>query len=669
MNMKRNAIACIALAAATFTSAAQESALSDYELQKLYDECSKSWDIDKTTELFNASRGTAIESQVDTLFHDVYTADGTIETITDFYKKYKMPTVAKMKAKDMKLAKQWLKLKDKDFAEFIKNAAPNDKAFFLVQYIIGGKIESRNWAEAAATAKRYLPYFEKHPKKMNALLATLEAKENTKIVPVPVSGINTNDDEYAPVISADGNFIYFCRRDKGRSRTGKPAEDIFYSTKGKSMWNKGIKVEELSSLSSNEAVEAISTDGTSLIFFKNGKLMSAVKTDKGWKTEKLASAINQGVWQADVSLSSDGNVIMFASKYKDNYHSGAVYSDTDPEGRFNTDIYVSIKDENGDWGKPVNLGSVINTKYCERSPFLHPDMKTLYFASAGHGGLGEEDIFMSKRLSDSSWTQWSEPVNIGKEINTPKSDKDYKVSTDGKFAYFSKFTENNHADIYSIELPVKYRPNNVATIAGKIRDKNGKPRAVTIKWEDMETGKTIGTAKSDPVDGSFYIVLPLGKRYGYYVASDDIYPTANSLDLREISDAKRVEENITVTSIEDMLKGGKAVVLNNIFFDFGKYDLLPESRPELERVAKIRMSNTEKVEISGHTDSIGSDKYNKNLSQKRADAVKEFLVKEGCPADRLVTHGYGSERPIESNSTDEGRAKNRRVEMKFLKNE
>ena len=191
MNMKRNAIACIALAAATFLSAAQESALSDYELQKLYDECSKSWDIDKTTELFNASRGTAIESQVDTLFHDVYTADGTIETITDFYKKYKMPTVAKMKAKDMKLAKQWLKLKDKDFAEFIKNAAPNDKAFFLVQYIIGGKVESRNWAEAAATAKRYLPYFEKHPKKMNALLATLEAKENTKIVPVPVSGINT----------------------------------------------------------------------------------------------------------------------------------------------------------------------------------------------------------------------------------------------------------------------------------------------------------------------------------------------------------------------------------------------------------------------------------------------------------------------------------------------
>ena len=118
-----------------------------------------------------------------------------------------------------------------------------------------------------------------------------------------------------------------------------------------------------------------------------------------------------------------------------------------------------------------------------------------------------------------------------------------------------------------------------------------------------------------------------------------------------------------------MLKGGKAVVLNNIFFDFGKYDLLPEARPELESVAKIIMSNTEKVEIWGDTESIGSDKYNKNLSQKRADAVKEFLVKEGCPADRLVTHGYGSERPIESNSTDEGRAKNRRVEMKFLKNE
>ena len=140
MIKKRNAIACIALAATTLVATAQENnALSDYELQKLYDECSKSWDIDKTTELFNASRGTAIESQVDTLFHDVYTADGTVETINDFYKKYRMPSVAKMKAKDLKLAKQWLKLKDKDFNEFIKNAAPNDKAFSLVQYIIRGK--------------------------------------------------------------------------------------------------------------------------------------------------------------------------------------------------------------------------------------------------------------------------------------------------------------------------------------------------------------------------------------------------------------------------------------------------------------------------------------------------------------------------------------------------
>jgi outer membrane protein OmpA-like peptidoglycan-associated protein len=206
----------------------------------------------------------------------------------------------------------------------------------------------------------------------------------------------------------------------------------------------------------------------------------------------------------------------------------------------------------------------------------------------------------------------------------------------------------------------------VVTISGTITDTEKRPVATEIRWEDLETGENVGQSKSNPADGTYFIVLPMGKMYGYYVNKPEYYPVANNIDLRKMTEVREIVEDITLVSIKQMVEEGVSVTMNNIFFDFDKSDILPYSIPELKRVAKIITAAGQKVEIAGHTDSVGDDQYNQVLSEKRAAAVKAFLVGEGCDADRLITVGYGRSKPVESNESDEGRAKNRRVEMRFV---
>jgi outer membrane protein OmpA-like peptidoglycan-associated protein len=225
---------------------------------------------------------------------------------------------------------------------------------------------------------------------------------------------------------------------------------------------------------------------------------------------------------------------------------------------------------------------------------------------------------------------------------------------------------DGNTDIMVCNLPIHLKPDYVATISGTIVDKDNQPVYADIRWEDLESGKNVGQSKSDPVDGSFFIVLPLGKIYGYYVDQGDYFPISNSLDLRDSTSAVVIDENISVVSFKQMIEDGAAVPVNNLFFSIAKSSLLPSSIPELKRVAQIIKANDLKVEISGHTDSDGEENNNQVLSEKRAAAVKDFLINEGCNADRIVTIGYGESKPIMSNDTEQGRAKNRRVELKFV---
>ena len=355
-------------------------------------------------------------------------------------------------------------------------------------------------------------------------------------------------------------------------------------------------------------------------------------------------------------ITSDGKAMLFAATKQ-----------ISSELRPSTNIFVSLLNEKGEWGEPIDLGATINTPYMDRSPVLHPDMKTLYFCSEGHGSLGRLDVFMSQRLSDTSWVEWSEPVNLGKEINTIDYDCWYQITTDGKDAYFSRVSDGRGYDLYRTPMPASMRPTPVATIQGKVTDTKGNQVATVIRWEDLETHEQVGQSNTDPVDGSFFIVLPEGKNYGYYIDDDRYFPLSSNIDLREKDEPVTIENNIVVASIEQMVKQQIAMPMNNLFFNTGEAELLPASINELQRVIKILKKHPQRIEIGGHTDNVGSDAFNKNLSEQRAKAVRDYLVENGIPAKQLVIRGYGKSRPIADNNTEEGRQRNRRVEFKFIK--
>ncbi len=609
-------------------------------------------------------------------FHDIYTNDGETTTLDLFYKKYDDEIFSAIKTKDYELAKQadqlllYLQYNPSNYSEYdkyIKLAAPKEKAFVALQRVISTDINKKNWQLAINKIKDYIGYFGKSNKKLNELINVLETKlDNSIKIQAFGAEINTKEgNEYTPVITADDKYIYFCGRDKIDNIGG---EDIYeYKFRNRSH---AKVVLGLSTDYSNDAPTSITTDGTSIILFKDGKLYSSEKTSFGWNNiEILPNEINSGIWQADAMISSDGNALIFSSIRTGNYD---YFINNDPknyhgENNYASDIYVSFKNENGEWINPRNLGQTINTIYGDRSPFLHPDMKTLYFSSSGHGGLGDLDVFKSTRLNDSCWDCWSEPVNMGKEINTIGADWGYKISTDGEKAYFSKRLAEGKDDIYWLNLPPNLRPDFIATVSGKLLDKNNNPVSAEIRWEDLQTGKSVGQSKSDPSDGSFFIVLPLGKIYGYYVNKDEYFPMSNNIDLRNYIKPIGIESDINMITFKQMIEDGIAVPINNLFFDFGKYNILPLSIPELKRVASIIKTNSLKVQISGHTDNIGDDKSNQILSEQRAKAVKDFLLNEGCDTSLLTTFGFGKTKPIASNENDPGRAKNRRVELKFVK--
>jgi outer membrane protein OmpA-like peptidoglycan-associated protein len=611
------------------------------------------------------------------MFHDIYTDDGEKETLDRFYMLYDDALFDEMKERDyqiaelgdlFELAKDYQSNDFKLYDSYIKLAAPREKAFVALQRMISADIATKNWNSAIQKLKSFEDYFKANDNKVKVLKAILESKKDNTIKVYSVgSAINTREGgEYVPVISADDKSLYFCGRGRKDNIGG---EDIFVSQKKGNVFSKPVLINELSSPYLNDAPLSISTDGNTMLLFSAANLYYSEKTIIGWTESKpFPEQINTDKWEADAMLSSDGNALIFVSTREGGYNYSDIGDAYHGDYQYPADIYVSLLNENEEWDEPINVGPVINTIYCDRMPFLHPDMKTLYFSSDGHGGLGKLDVFKSTRLSDTCWNCWSEPVNMGKEINTEESDWGYKISTDGTKAYFSKKSGSEEFDdIYWLNLPNHLRPDLVATVSGKLLDSDSLPVSAEIRWEDLETGKSVGKSKSDPADGSFFIVLPLGKIYGYYVDGDTYFPISNNIDLRHADKPVEIEETIDMVSFKQMIEEGAAVPVNNLFFNFAQSALLPYSLPELRRVASIIKANSLKVEISGHTDNIGDEKENLLLSEHRAIAVKDFLIKEGCPEELLSTIGYGESKPVASNDSEKGRAKNRRVELRFIK--
>ncbi len=498
-------------------------------------------------------------------------------------------------------------------------------------------------------------------------------KSKIKLVDNPVkntqkinlgTAINSKYSEIAPVISYDGNEIYFTRKNDPDNLGKDKKDDILYSRRGKDgKWEQAVRLGPPLNNEGYNSVVSISSDGNSLLLMnqyssdgksiKGGGISKSYKTSDGWSIPEDITINNYYNNQPDnyenQFLSADNKILLIAAQRNDSYG--------------DQDLYVSFFDGTK-YSTPLNLGPVVNTHYGDFSPYLAADGKTLYFASSGHPGYGSSDIFITQRLDD-SWTNWSEPLNLGDGINTAQNDAYFVIPASGEFAYM--MTGENTiglADIIRVELNAGSKPEPVVLIYGKVLDsKSNKPLSASIKYGNLQSDKELGTAYSEPSKGEYKIVLPYGQIYSFLASKDGFYSISENIDLTNLSEYKEIEKNLYLTPIET----GSIFRLNNVFFDYNKSTLRNESFPELNRLVKFLTENPQvNIEISGHTDNQGGEEYNIKLSKDRAGSVFEYLSGKGINKSRLVYQGYGKNKPIADNSTEEGRQLNRRVEVKIL---
>jgi outer membrane protein OmpA-like peptidoglycan-associated protein len=572
-----------------------------------------------------------------------------------------------------------------DYEQFIADNSPCELAFVAVQRLAAADVNEKKWQAAAAVYKKYRPSFPDMAERFDKIINLLETPDEYLDKANLGSGVNTRGSEFRPIISADNQTLYFTRN-RGEGAGG---EDIYYSTLYRGTWQNARNVGPPISTPDHEMMLGISADNNKMTLLGNypgsfgrGDIFYAERGKKCWSEVKHYPApINTEHFDSDAMLPADGRTILFVSDRPGNvgpfkpkemlFHGG--YAG-------NTDIYVYVETPGGE-GQLVNLGPTINTPFAEYSPFLHPDGRTLYFSSEGHYGLGGLDVFVSTRLSDSSWTKWSEPVNLGKELNGPYNDWGFQIATAGDLAYYATAVKKTDcwegdidtprigcgpSNIYSTELPAIARPAVAVTVSGKVMDPDKNPLEAEIVWNDLTLNKSAGIAKSDPDSGEYLIVLPAGHKYGYSAEKEGYMGASATLDFTGVTAFTEYRHDIILYPFDKLIKEKITLRMNNIFFDFDKATLRSESYHELNRWVDVLKKHPDlKAEIHGHTCSIGTETYNQGLSERRAAAVVNYLVSQGIDRNRLTMKGYGETMPAASNKTQEGRELNRRVEVLF----
>lgn len=489
-------------------------------------------------------------------------------------------------------------------------------------------------------------------------------EDSTNIVKVRLDdNINSPYSELAPLISQDGTTLVFTR-DRHPENTGSDKRQDVWMSKIETDGNfsKAVNLgEPINNDFSNFAI-SLSTNANEIylgqVYHPNGLQNSGFSVSRfnGSFWSFPDSVVIEDYYnfndKSSFYLSNTGKILITGVKRNDSY------------GK--TDLYVSFLNEKGVWSAPINLGKSINTAEEELSPFLAADNKTLYFSTSGYPGFGNSDMFLSKRLDD-TWTNWSEPQNLGPHINSAGWDAYYTITADGKYAYYVSSQGSSTAeDIYRVELPKIIKPEIVVIVKGKVlNQKTNEPLATDIKYEILPEGIEAGVARSNPVTGDYSIILPAGKLYGFLASTKGFASINENINLDSIKEFKEINRNLYLVPIEK----GQTVRINNIFFSYNEHELLPESYSELNRLVKLLIENPSlKIKIGGHTDNIGNDNFNKNLSLKRAESVKNYLLEKNITSDRLSIIGYGRSRPIADNDTEEGRSKNRRVEFLITEN-
>jgi OOP family OmpA-OmpF porin len=486
--------------------------------------------------------------------------------------------------------------------------------------------------------------------------------------------VNSEYSELNPLLSPDGKVLYFSRKNHPDNTGGvEDKEDIWYSELGDDgKWqlakNMGPQFNNAYPNFVN-TISAVTPDGKSAIMVLGNKYIEGSK--KMLSGVSISSNID-GEWSKPVGLNitNDYNYNEKANYFLTNNRKTMIMSVERDDSRGDRDLYASFMKDDSVWTEPLNLGSVLNTASEESAPFLAADDETLYFSSKGFSGYGGSDVYVSKRLDD-TWTNWSEPENLGPEINSPLEDLFFNIPANSQYAYYSRGVSETNTDIFRVSLPIMKSPEIWVTVKGKLVDsKTGEPIGAKVIYEKLPDGTVAGIAQSNPSTGEYEIKLPAGHLYGIRAEAKDHISENQNLDLRNITSATVIEHRdfvlapIEVARIEENAQ----ITLNNIFFDFDKAVLKPESFPELDRIAELMNTRaTMQVDIAGHTDATGNAQYNKQLSKRRATAVQKYLVGKRIDEARISVSFYGESKPIDTNATKEGRRKNRRVEFKILK--
>lgn len=484
--------------------------------------------------------------------------------------------------------------------------------------------------------------------------------------------INSNLAELRPTISADGNLLFFiCENHPLNTKYNsiRNSQDIWYSKRDSSgKWSEAMHMEYPLNTYFYNAVYWISPDNNRILirnafvdgdYAGNGVSMSHRLENGRWSKPQMLYIKNYLKYdrgkQNGASMSHDGQtLLLYMSEQKDSY---------------DNDIYVCFLDKDGTWTEPKSLGKKINLpKFNEMTPYLASDGVTLYFSSDRPGGLGDNDIWMTRRLDD-TWQKWSDPVNLGAPINTEDWDAFFTLDAGGEYAYMSSSLGGyGESDIVRVKLLEKEKPNPVVLVSGNVYNKKtNQPLSASLVYETLPDGIVAGNGISNPGDGAFKMVLPYDKNYSIRATADKFFAISENLNLDSLvkQGYKEIHKDLYLVPIEI----GQIVRLNNVFFDFDKWDLRPESYVELDRVVKLLKENpTVEIEMSAHTDSYGSDAYNLKLSDNRARSVMEYILSKGIATSRITSHGYGETQPVAPNDTPENRQLNRRVEFKILKN-
>jgi outer membrane protein OmpA-like peptidoglycan-associated protein/tetratricopeptide (TPR) repeat protein len=523
--------------------------------------------------------------------------------------------------------------------------------------------DTKNYDGATKYLKSFLDFGNANEKlEKDASLLLFRAKLISHPVPFNpqiVKDISTADPEYLAIITADNKRCFFTRRFELVSKSSLTPLNVekfmVADLQANGVFNKGEQMPPPfnSRNNGNEGGASVTIDNEHLFFTvnKNGNFdiyYSDYIKDHWGDITNLGKDVNDSVqWDSQPSVSSDGKELYFAT-YRDSING-------------TSDIYVTKK--NGKWSKPIRLSDKINTNGNEKSPFIHPDKKTLYFSSDSLPGMGGFDIFMSRKDKNGNW---SEPVNLGYPINTEADELGFFVSTDGKKGYFASNTISNTGgyDIYSFDLDPKFRPDTVLLISGILKnEENQIPLAAKIELKNITTNE-ITDVDYDTLTGKYASAVLFKDEFLMTVKDEGYAFESHYFAKDDSSNYKPVPTNLDLKKIEL----GTAYKLNNILFATDSYELNDVSKRVIQDFKDFLQTNRSViVAIHGHTDNEGDPQSNLTLSDNRAKEVYNYLIKLGVDPSRISYKGYGQTKPLFANDTPENKAQNRRTEFVIIK--